>query len=88
MEKKNDQAFIATMKELETEPKDSLLNQGVKQEYWLITISAISLILAWFLSYQLLSHLNLVLFYFLAMCNAICIDYLFGEIALRLFSRL
>ena len=65
MERKNDQAFIETMKELETQPKVSLLNQSVKQEYWLIAISATSVILAWLISYQLLGHLNIVLFCFL-----------------------
>ena len=87
MAKEEDQAFLMLMRELGTEPKESVQNQNLRLEYRLIITSFFAIMFSWIATYLLLSYLNLIFLAFLAMCNAICIDYVLLELVTKVSFR-
>ena len=87
MAKEDDLAFLSMMRELEREPEERLLDQNVKLEQRLIVASYVSITIAWVVSYFLLSHLNYVFIFVLAMCNAYCLEWFVLEVVAKLSFR-
>ena len=87
MAKEDDQAFAFIMNDMGKEPEEYLLNQNVQLEWRLIITSGLVITASWWVSWLFLGHFGTALWLFLAMCNAISVDYVFGEIVSRLSFR-
>jgi hypothetical protein len=88
MAKEDDLAFVKTMQNLDTPFPEHLRNHNLVLERVLVVGSMLSLAVSWYFSYILLGHINVVFLAFLAMCNAICLDYIVGQILLKAFNRI
>ena len=88
MAREEDETFVRLMNELEAPlPKASLATQTLTLEYRLIFTSFFAITSAWIVSYIFLSHVHILLIYFLAMCNAISLEYLLLTLVTKLSFR-
>lgn len=88
MAEQDDLAFVKTMQNLDTPFSEYLRNHNLVLERVLVVGSILSLMVSWFFSYVLINHINIVFLCFLAMCNAICLDYIVGQILFKAFNRI
>ena len=83
MAQEDDHSFVSMMRELDKAPEINLVDQNVRLERRLLVTSFLSITIAWAISFYLLSNLDLIFVYFLAMCNAICLEYVFLELVTK-----